>query len=172
MKNTDLEKLLIQKLTQIFSNPVYDEANILYLLITVRRYIEFCNLKEKYGYLKFYCNWALHAQIDDTKIINDEIEGIVDGDVSNLHSILDEFFNELGKFIVELRLSKEIIENSNSLKLRNILIEIYSYTPIIYVQKWYITLRKNGSRKLKNEISSIDFVIQPPSLKKEEGKIR
>lgn len=55
---------IIAKLQMEIDVGIKTEAQVVYLLAGIRKIIERENLGQKYFYLKFHCDWALHPKLD------------------------------------------------------------------------------------------------------------
>jgi hypothetical protein len=123
---------IIEKLQKILSQSSYSEQDIVYLLSRIRKILEIDEKKEKYKVLNFYCNWALHAKIDDTGSIKEILLNLERDIKAHIDFVTHQpFKKELIKFIKEYSLSTKIF--SDSVVLRNfsyILQKIYSDTPL------------------------------------------
>ncbi|MFO0388664.1 MAG: hypothetical protein ACK502_02945 [Alphaproteobacteria bacterium] len=55
---------IISKLQQTISNGIKTEAQVVYVLVQIRKILEQQgNAAQQYEYLKFYCDWALHTKL-------------------------------------------------------------------------------------------------------------
>jgi hypothetical protein len=55
---------MIGKLAAQLSAGISTEAEASYLMVGVRKLLEHQQAKEKFKYLKFHCDWALHSKLD------------------------------------------------------------------------------------------------------------
>jgi len=55
---------IIRKLTELLTKGIETEAQVVYLLVGVRKLLEQQQAKKEYEYLTFHCDWALHAKLD------------------------------------------------------------------------------------------------------------
>jgi hypothetical protein len=55
---------IIGKLEAQLSAGISTEAEALYLMVAVRKLLEHQQAKEKYKYLTFHCDWALHSKLE------------------------------------------------------------------------------------------------------------
>ncbi len=57
---------IIGKLEVQLAKGITTEAEALYLMVAVRKLLEHQQAKEKYKYLTFHCDWALHSKLEGT----------------------------------------------------------------------------------------------------------
>lgn len=150
------EKIL-EKLNDILSREnlhEISEAEVIYILSKVRKLMELDGSKEKYQFLNFYCNLALHAKLEGRppqKVQNMMLK-IHNQDESFIYSIfwLEDFHNEFKLFINEKELPSKLYEEENIKKnLSEKLFEIFSDTPITLTleQKYLAKFHKiNGNK--------------------------
>ncbi len=140
MRNDIHTKLQIELNKQIDQEP-----QIVYILSRIRKMLEIGGKEKKYKKLKFFCDWALHAQIDYTDPVKELVDGLIKSDskahsdIVNMHS----FFEEFEKFLNEYSLTTSIFNSQRSKsEFRDLLQSIYSDTPLIVktVKKQKITL--------------------------------
>lgn len=55
---------ILSKLTEELEKGITTEAQVVYLLVGIRKLIERDGIEEKYVALNFHCDWALHSQLD------------------------------------------------------------------------------------------------------------
>lgn len=127
-----MEKDIVDKIDLLLKGnmPLKEEANVVYLLVEIRKLLEIGN-KRNYNLLKFYCDWCLHIRKDrNTDIIKSQIEGIYKeikeedrikelgcGVLSRKYSLnfssMDDLKKEIEQFFVEYNISVELINNDN-----------------------------------------------------------
>lgn len=95
------KKIVIDKLI-IFLNqhPIFDEeCEVIYLMVQIRKILDFKNSKYSYDTLRFYCNWVLHIELDNkktTELLSNMLDSIVDNTKSghdNAHNIVASYSN-------------------------------------------------------------------------------
>jgi hypothetical protein len=60
-----LEKEILNKLSGKLASPLKDEADVVYVLVEVRKYLDRVDPKaNSYPVLRTYCNWAVHTQLE------------------------------------------------------------------------------------------------------------
>src|SRR6266481_1334841 len=57
---------IIKKLTALLTKGIETEAQVVYLLVGVRKLLEQQDAKKRYAYLTFHCDWALHSKLRGT----------------------------------------------------------------------------------------------------------
>ncbi len=124
-----MENDIKEKLRNELDKDITTEAQIVYILSRIRKILEKNNTRG-YNVLKFYCNWALHAEIEDTNAIKEILKEVAEG---NEESQLKFFLfvplhKQLKTFLTNNGLSTKITEKPNF----NILLsQIYTDTPLI-----------------------------------------
>ena len=114
-----------QKLQDALNEEITREDQVIYILSRIRKILELKKkiegFSEKFKYLNFYCNLALHSEINDNNIIPEyfHIE-------ANLK--LDHFWNIFYSFLNETGFSSESISDKTGFE--KILCNIYSDTPL------------------------------------------
>jgi len=146
-----------EKLQKIFLKESFEEEDVVYILSRIRKIIEIDKNGTSYKKLKFYCDWALHAQIDNTNPIDDEMMNDYDSLLLSVDFLsFTTFDNELARFLEEHKLETNIYKDRESLyKFHKILVEIYSDTPLIvrYIKRRKLTIKPNESNLLGLSIS-------------------
>lgn len=127
---------LQEKLKIELEKEIKDEAQVIYILSRIRKILEIGgkSQKKKHSILKFYCDWALHAEIHDTEPISELFEGVLanDNDAMINFMMFDPFFSALEKFLIEQDLPKQICQNDTyKFPFTRILSAVYSDTPLI-----------------------------------------
>lgn len=140
MRNHIHTKLQIE-----LNRKIDQETQVVYILSRIRKMLEIDGKERNYKKLKFFCDWALHAQIDHTDPVKELVDGLINSegkahsDIVNMHS----FFDEFEKFLNEYSLSTSIFDSQRSkCEFRDLLQNIYSDTPLVVktVKKQKITL--------------------------------
>jgi hypothetical protein len=129
MVNDIKEKLLTE-----LSEEINTERQVIYILSRIRKILESDKKKKKYKVLNFYCNWALHAEIEDISSVKDLVDGILSEDSKALLEFMkfNIFHTEFKKFLSEYGLPTNISDDE-ALRLNfNInLSNIYTDTPMV-----------------------------------------
>ncbi|PIR84223.1 hypothetical protein COU18_00530 [Candidatus Kaiserbacteria bacterium CG10_big_fil_rev_8_21_14_0_10_51_14] len=112
----------------------YEESDVVYILSRIRKLIELDEInrnRSTYKKLKFFCNWALHVQIDEATSVSDLLLQIKNGGRPTFE-IYQLFSSELSRFLEEQRLHTSIFD-SDIVKMNflNKLGEVYKDTPLI-----------------------------------------
>lgn len=128
MKNNIKEKLSIE-----LNREIKTEAQVVYILSRVRKILEIENNKE-FKILKFYCDWALHSEIDNVHPVKEMLDGIVNNTGEHLFDFVSFklLHEELRSFLEEQRLPTTICESGEQGNMFNMFLsEIYSDTPLV-----------------------------------------
>ena len=102
-----MEEEIVRKLKSAFDEPIEKEKDVVYILAEIRKILESNKIKSTFPILNFYCNWALHPEIDKTSSIRPMLEKIEQGilnkryDVWAVYAMIDfeEFRREMGDFL-------------------------------------------------------------------------
>ncbi len=57
---------IIKKLTALLTKGIETEAEVVYLLVGIRKLLEQQDAKKQYEYLTFHCDWVLHPELEGT----------------------------------------------------------------------------------------------------------
>jgi len=72
-----------------------EECEVIYLMVQIRKILEFKDSKYPYKTLRFYCNWVLHIELSNewtTELLSNMLEPAVDSRKSghdNAHSVIE-----------------------------------------------------------------------------------
>lgn len=143
MRNSILDKLYRE-----LQKPIEEENQVIYILSRIRKMLEI-DKNASFRKLKFYCDWALHAQIDNTDPFSGTVaEIIISGGQNHEANIalggLVVFDTEFKRFLHEHGLPTTIYDvPANELSFKKLLTEILSDTPLVVktVKKTKITLK-------------------------------
>ena len=136
-----------EKLQSVLRKESFEETDVIYILSRIRKLLEIDGNKKDFKVLNFYCNWALHAQIEDVDSIIKTLQKPGENAISLFHLFVD-FDKELKKFLDNHSIQTNIFTNRKTLiKFHNLLTEIYTDTPLILktISKKKITFRKEES---------------------------
>jgi hypothetical protein len=117
---------ITEKLRRLIDGGIHDEAGVVYLLVSIRKLTEQEDLRDRFSYLRFHCDWALHARLDRwgaqnvLKVLDKAHEHLKAGgssqnlplELSNEFATLSQmknFRSELDEFLCERELPR--IEN-------------------------------------------------------------
>ena len=126
-----------KKLQVELNRRIEGESQVVYILSRVRKILEIGGKKKEkeYNKLKFYCDWALHSNINNVGAVRDILDGIVtrkgetDADLTMRFITLHE---ELKRFIAEHELSTTIYDSDETRSpFEMYLSQIYADTPLI-----------------------------------------
>lgn len=123
---------ILEKLRKEFEAGISTESQAVYVLSRIRKYLEGEGSKLKYKHLNFYCNWALHDKIQKTLPVAGMLEDFKTGRNIDDFLYFKPLINELRKFIQDNGLPAKLIDDSASNRIfMNLLVEIYTDTPLI-----------------------------------------
>lgn len=148
------------KLKSELENDEISEVRVVYILSRIRKILEIDGKGANYNILKFYCDWALHSRMDNTKPVNQMIKKMFE--VADIDSVLDisnfrKFDLEFKEFLSAYDMQANFYKSSEKLsKFHNILRQIYEDTPLIVkdVKKFKLTLKIVGDR-------TVNFTKEP-----------
>lgn len=154
---------ILEKLNREINKKIFEESQVVYILSRIRKYLETKELKRKYKYLNFYCNWALHSRINRTEPVSEILRDFNNGIDNGKFLKFEYFYNDFKSFLDDEKLNSEIIlENENYLRFINLLLDILSDTPVEFYpdDKKKIILNK-PKVPIKNSVFNIEYSIQP-----------
>jgi hypothetical protein len=138
---------ILDKLSRKLEIPPSSESDAVYILSRVRKILEIDKKRNDKGVLNFYCNLALHSRIDNVpKQVLGSLTRIKDGvDYSNSIIGFEDFHKEFKKFLNENKLPESIYTEIHGVKKFNeLLLNIYSDTPIILNNKFQVILNEDN----------------------------
>lgn len=136
MRNDIREKLQIE-----LNKKIEGEPQVVYILSRVRKMLEIDGKQKEaeYNKLKFYCDWALHSQIDNVNAVRDILDGIIarkGGAGADLAMQFNTFHEEFKRFLQEYGLSTIIYDSEeNRFFFEMHLSQIYADTPLVVDKK-------------------------------------
>lgn len=139
---------IVSKLATHLQKTSFEEADVVYILSRVRKLLETNGNHNKYRKLKFYCDWALHAEIEKgTKVFQEELEAFIAGDKEAGGAILTHqyFETEFREFLKEYGISEGSYMNMPTrMRFRELLAGIYSDTPLIVTLSKKVKITTNA----------------------------
>ncbi len=92
---------ILSKLRRVLESRAVTEVEVVYLMVAIRKLLDWDNLKGKYRRLAFFCDWALHTKMDRTSTVQliNQFDDIYDSHWSKGKTGLDE---EIGHEIGDL----------------------------------------------------------------------
>ncbi len=136
-----------EKLQQVLNKETFEETDVVYILSRIRKLLEIDGNKKDFKELNFYCNWALHAQIEDVDSISKTLQKPGENVILLFH-LFTSLDKELKKFLDNYGIQTHIFSDRKTLiKFHNLLTEIYTDTPLILktISKKKITFHKDES---------------------------
>lgn len=155
------------KLEKALSKDSFEESDVVYILSRIRKLLEIDN-KKTYQRLKFYCDWALHSQIDNTQSIDRELRTIIKDLSSSPQIFYKVFWDDLKIFFKEYQISATLLTDIERIhQFEKKLSNIYSDTPLILkdVKKTRITFELSQET---NQIDEKTYYIKGVKLYTEE----
>lgn len=127
-----------EKLRTELSGEIRNEPQVVYILSRIRKLLEIDKKEREYKILKFFCDWALHAEIENTDPIRDLLDKIIEGGYSGTMAtsrlMLDfsDLHKELEKFLKGHNISAFALQKiSQRHKFEGLLSLIYSDAPLV-----------------------------------------
>jgi hypothetical protein len=154
-----LKNSIIEKLNIVIENGEYTESDVVYCLVQFRKLLDHERFlgANKYPLIRFYSNWVVHTDIEDTRSIRSFLESL---DNKNFEFIgLEYFAGDLGKFLSEFGLSDALIKDEERLflflrNLGSILIDIPIHNPTSLIESFSYRETKNwNNEKIKLNLS-------------------
>jgi len=127
---------ILMKLEKILGERISNEYQAVYILSRIRKYLEIQDREgdaHEYKYLKFYCNWALHTQIDHAKSIAEFLRHAarIGPDCDKRFINFIPLKEDLLRFLKDNDLPHKFIENEDEWKtFVRLLQDIYAETPL------------------------------------------
>ncbi len=145
---------ILGKLSRELEKDIHEECQVICILSRIRKYLEAENKKDQYKYLNFYCNWALHSKINDTKQVADILLEFTEGKNEGFLRFA-YLYEDLNNFLSMNGLPMKLLnDHSNSMRFVKLLVNIYSDTPLIVPisggQPRIITIKKPLNELVKN----------------------
>ena len=142
---------IYSKLNSAMESLDFSEANVVYILSRVRKLIELTGEQDEYSVLNFYCNFALHVEIDrPPQSIVEMLTAIKEGTDYGGIIGFEDFHADFQRFLEEKGLSNAIYaDDRNVQNLRFALTSIYSDTPIF--------IKTTGDKVKMDQHGSISF---------------
>jgi hypothetical protein len=127
---------IIQELGEELRKDLREKSQARNILSLIRKILDIEHKGEgaKYRKLKFYCNWALHPEIERIDSVRDLLKGVIDIDDQARMDFFQfkPFYEELEEFAEEYNLSSVIPKTPVEQHLMGkLLSQIYSNTPLI-----------------------------------------
>jgi hypothetical protein len=152
---------IVDKLNRELQKDICEECQIVYILSKIRKILEINDdEKNRYKYLKFYCDWSLHPKIDRTESVKDFLCDFIEGSDDGKFLKFDHFYNDFKNFIKEHQLSEKILEKNTYIKFINLLLEVLSETPVeVHLEEKRTIVIKKPKKTLSDSVFSIEYTI-------------
>lgn len=132
-----------EKLQSHLLKDSFEESDVVYILSRIRKLIDLDEIdtgKRKYEKLKFFCNWALHVQIDNLTSMSNLLIEVKNSSKPTI-AIFRLFYDELNKFLNDYKLETSIFTSGKTeINFAKKLSEVYKDTPLIIKKegkKWF-----------------------------------
>ena len=132
-----MENEIVKKLRDELDRDINGEPQVIYILSSVRKLMESDRINgglNNYKVLKFYCDWALHAEINNTTAVASVLQEIIDGKgpaVVNFALAFNALHTELYNFLRQHGLRGTLGTGKSRTAFNRILSQIYADTPLI-----------------------------------------
>lgn len=179
---------IVQKLQGEISKGFRRESQVVYLLAGIRKILEQENRSSTFEYLKFHCNWALHARLDGS--FAQKVLGYFDSEHSRLIakkeltsqsealriSKMETFREEISKFLKSYSImdfSQDADKWTKFLYLYSCVIEdcplIIRANNCIHIQEVVVSVEKAKELKNNQQLFKVSWLIKDKNEK--EGVI-
>lgn len=149
-----MQTQILEKLKKHLLKDSFEESDVVYILSRIRKLIEISKIEgnaEKYNELNFFCNWALHVQIDRFVPLTDLLINIKTGSNSPTE-IFPIFVSKLSIFLNDRELKSPILSSRDvQMNFLEKLGKIYEDTPLV--------VRENGKVIFTFTITQSDIGI-------------
>ena len=137
---------ILKKLNEHISSGINREADVIYLLVQIRKILEQEDLKDIYTFLDLYCDWVLHTNITSKKNqqilgkINLAVAALEDPDnidypdaLENLNKAisLDGLYRDMKNLFQSKNLNDNLFSIDNWKKFGGLLISILKDIPLV-----------------------------------------
>lgn len=155
------KEIILEKISRELSKSNPDECRVVYVLSRIRKYLEVTDSQENYKHLNFYCNWALHTRIDNTKAMQEVLDDLLKQKDTHGFSHCRPFLKDFDRFLESNSLPKNWITGSdNVMKLINLLWEVYSDTPVyFFLQEKRFKLTANRPTSVTELPEVCDYLV-------------
>lgn len=150
------------KLTDELAKDINTEIQVVYILSRIRKILEIDSKKEDYKVLNFYCNWCLHNKINDVRPVESVIKEFITDPIGD-HGFLDfvPFDKEFKRFLKEYEINTNIYSSVQKEHIfKNILVQIYSDTPLIVESEARKIVILDGNIKELHSFYGVSFKIE------------
>ena len=156
----------LNKLDEELRKDMKDECQIFCVMSRIRKALEHHNLKEKFPVINFYCNWALHTEIDKTSSIYDLLLKIEQSILSKNYDIgpimsianFENFRKEIKIFLNNFKIVDPFSDTKYWINYRKFFVRILIDSPLNLTPKDFKEIRKFSFIKTNNE-NDVDFQI-------------
>lgn len=153
---------ILEKLNKEISKDITEESQVVYILSRIRKYLEIKDIKSKYKYLNFYCNWVLHSKIERTQPVIEILRDFNNGSDDGKFLKFEYLYTDLNSFLKDEGLDSNIFfAKENYLRFINLLLDVLSDTPVeFYSDDKKILMIRKPKIQIKDSIFNIEYTIK------------
>jgi len=150
---------IIEKLSKALSEGNLDEYKVVYILSRIRKLLELNQLKNTFKDLNFYCDWALHSEID--RYVPDSFKNKLTNQLKHSENLYPDelfaiFFIQLEQLLQEFSLPNTILFDPLKKIFADLMIDIFSDTPlVIKLENMKITIKSPDNKNVYRIIKSL-----------------
>jgi len=135
------------KLDSLLKKKTLSESECVHVLSLIRQELEASETESNYDYIKFFCDWSLHNQIDRSmagsnaivsinKVLSDERKSDTDALIKEMSAqFIGKFKDQMKDFLNKNSRPSDIIDNDNQWKeFLKMMLEIISQKPVILIK--------------------------------------
>lgn len=156
---------ILEKLTKELEKDITEECQVVYILSRIRKSLEINNQQGKYKYLNFYCNWALHAKLDRTESFGHILRDFTKLNDDKARFItFEHLLSDLKTFFSNNNIPQNILDK-NWINFRNLLVDIYSDTPLVFYPEGrkQLTIHKPEKTPIEGEFAVAFKIMDYPN---------
>jgi len=160
-----MENEIIQKLRAVLAAPIETEAEVVYFLVEIRKFLDHVRKTQHFPVLRMYCNWVVHISLDrygsgsilesmDSALALKSTEefGAALQAAFDIFS-LDRLRNELKQFLQRNGLPTNLVDDSAQWgRLLQLYVNVVSQCPLVFKDQ-----RPSGCRFALRRLNSFRF---------------
>lgn len=133
-----MEEEIVKKLKSALSEPIKKECQVIYILAEIRKLLDRLRDKTILPVLRFYSNWALHIEIDDTSAVRSLLEKIEQTilsrqyDIDAVMAIIDfeKFREEINIFLNKFNINNPFLKRKYWTNFRRSFVDVLIDCPL------------------------------------------
>lgn len=157
-----MEESIKEKLRNALSESITKECQVVYIMVEIRKLLD--RTKSKYPLLRFYCNWALHIEINKISGAREILEKMAEKRYSleGMHFIdFSHLYKELESFLSTNGLTAEFMGDYRKwFNFKKLLVEVLIDCPIKIQPE---PIEEFVFKKPKNNNKDVDWEIKFPN---------